>query len=111
MESDDDSWLDNIALLTYYPVLQKNPFTNIPLSANLYPPSILPSCLAAARSTQEDLITQIYQFLETLETPVFKTVQKKRRFLAKATEFFVKDKRLFKCNGNRLPLLVIHTRE
>ena len=42
-ESDDNSWLDNIALLTYYPVLQKNPFTNIPLSANLYPPSILPS--------------------------------------------------------------------
>ena len=110
-EPDDDSWLDNIVLLTYFPGLQKDPFTTIPLSTNNYSPTTLPSCLAAARSTQENLIAEIQHFLDTLETPLFKTTQKKRRFLAKATEFFIKDKRLFKRNGDRPPLLVIHSPE
>jgi len=111
VESDDDSWLDNIALLTYFPRLQKDPFTIFPSSTNKYSLSTLPSCFAAARSTQEILITEIRNFLESLETPVFNTVQKKRRFLAKATEFFIKEKRLFKRNGDRPPLLVIFTPE
>src|SRR6266478_694262 len=111
VESDDDSWLDNIALLTYFPRLQKDPFTIFPSSTNKYSLSTLPSCFAAARSTQETLITEIRNFLESLETPVFNTVQKKRRFLAKATEFFIKEKRLFKRNGDRPPLLVIFTPE
>ena len=72
---------------------------------------MLLSCFAAARMTQENLIAEIQHFLETLETPVFKPVQKKRRFLAKPTEFFIKDKRLFKRNGDRPPLLVVHSPE
>src|SRR6266568_1958539 len=108
---DDDSWLDNIVLLTYFPGLQKDPFTIIPSSTNNYSPTTLPSCLAAARITQENLIAQIQHFLETLETPLFKTTQKKRRFLTKATEFFIKDKRLFKHNGDCPPLLVIQSPE
>ncbi len=62
-------------------------------------------------SQAENLIAEIQHFLDTLETPLFKTTQKKRRFLAKATEFFIKDKRLFKRNGDRPPLLVIHSPE
>jgi len=57
------------------------------------------------------MLTQIQHFLETLETPVFDNIQKKRRFLAKATEFFNKDKRLFKRNGDRFPLLVVFSPE
>ena len=101
-EPDDDSWLDDIVLLTYFPGLCKDPFSITPKSTNNYSPSTLPSCFAAARSTQENLIAEIQHFLETLETPIFKTIQKKRRFLAKATEFFIKDKRLFKRNGDHL---------
>ena len=111
VEPDDDSWLDNIALLTYFPNLQSNPFRKPPVTTNTYPNSALPSCLAAARSTQEDMITHIYHFLQTLKTPHFETTQKKRRFLTKATEFFIKEGRLFKRNGDRPPLLVIRTPE
>jgi transposase InsO family protein len=110
-EPDDDSWLDNIALLTYFPSLQKDPFKIIPSSPNTYSATTLPSCFAAARSTQEKMITEIQTFLESLETPIFGTVQKKRRFLTKATEFFIKDQKLFKRNGDRPPLLVIQTPE
>ncbi len=110
-QPDDDTWLDNIALLTYFPNLQTNPFTTSPLSQNTYAPSTLPSCFSAARPTQEKMITNIQKFLETLATPIFDSIQKKRRFLAKATEFFIKDKRLFKRNGEHPPLLVIHTPE
>jgi transposase InsO family protein len=108
-ESDDDTWLDNIALMTYFPNLQMDPFTKTPSTTNANNPSTLPSCLAASRSTQDKMITQIQHFLETLSTPVFDSIQKKQRFLRKATEFFIKDKRLFKRNGNRPPLLVIQT--
>jgi hypothetical protein len=110
-EPDDDSWLDNIVLLTYFPNLQKDPFTLTPSTTNNYSASTLPSCFAAARSTQENFLVEIKHFLETLETPVFNSIQKKRRFLTKATEFFIKDGRLFKRNGDRTPLLVIENPE
>jgi len=57
------------------------------------------------------MIANIQKFLETFATLIFDSIQKKRRFLAKATEFFIKDKRLFKRNGEHPPLLVIHTPE
>jgi len=105
--SDDDSWLDNIALLTFFPEPPLNPFHT--LSETLSPPetqSNLPSCLAS-RIAQEQLLNRIRHFLETLETPKMSTPQKKRRFLAKAAEFFLKEEKLFKRNGDRPPLLVI----
>ena len=53
------------------------------------------------------MLHQIKHFLSTLETPVFETPQKKRRFLAKANEFFLKNKKLYKRNGNQPPILVV----
>jgi hypothetical protein len=105
--SDDDSWLDNIALLTFFPEPPINPFPT--LSETLSPPesqSDLPSCLAS-RISQEQLLNHIRHFLETLETPKMPTPQKKRRFLAKAAEFFMKEEKLFRRNGDHPPLLVI----
>ena len=61
----------------------------------------------ASRQVEEDLLSQVETFLETLTTPMFPTIQKKHRFLIKATEFFLKDKRMYKRNGSRPPLLVI----
>jgi hypothetical protein len=56
---------------------------------------------------QEQLLDRIRHFLETLETPKMPTPQKKRRFLAKAAEFLLKEEKLYKRNGDRPPLLVI----
>jgi len=108
-ESDDNSWLDNITLLTYFPGPQRDPFNLKPVKTT-YVPTTLPSCFSAWM-TQETLISQIQHFLETLESPKFETVQKKRRFLAKATEFFIKNNRLYKRNGDRPLLAVIRTSE
>ena len=108
-ESDDDSWLDNIALLTFFPTLRDDPFTTTP-PPSTYKSTSLPSCFSA-RITQENTLSQIHHFLETLESPIFKTVQKKRRFIAKAQEFIVKNNRLYKRNGDRPPLTVIRTPE
>ena len=108
-EPDDDSWLDNIALLTHFPALHNDPFTATPCEST-YDPTTLPSCFSA-RITQENMLSQIHHFLDTLETPTFKTVQKKRRFIAKAQEFLVKNNRLYKRNGDRPPLTVIRTPE
>ena len=104
-ESDDDSWLDNIALLTLIPD-HNFKFT---LNAQQYEPDTeinLPSCYAA-RAQQEDLLRDIKQFLTTLEAPHIPDLQKKRRFLAKAMDFFVKEDKLYKRNGSKPPLLVI----
>jgi len=75
-EPDDDSWLDNIALLTHFPALHNDPFTATPCEST-YDPTSLPSCFFA-RIMQENTLTQIHHFLEILESPIFKTVQKKR---------------------------------
>jgi hypothetical protein len=97
-ESDDDSWLDRIALLTFFPDLRtsQNPIQPYrPLTEPNIEPLTLPSCLAA-HTPQEAMLQDIQHFLKTLETPIISDIQKKRRFLAKATEFFIKNDVLFK---------------
>ena len=103
--SDDDSWLDDIALLTLIP--DRSFFIDIYNSPSIsYSPLNLPSCLAT-RSAQEQNLKDIQKFLQTLESPPAESTQKKRRFLTKATEFFIKNGQMFKRNGSSTPLLVI----
>ena len=109
---DDDSWLDNIALLALIPDRKFPSFsTNItPFERTLIPsdrPQSPPLQCFMARANQDQMLHEIEHFLTTLESPVIENVQAKRRFLAKAMEFFVKDSRLFKKNGHHPPLLVI----
>lgn len=106
-QSDDDSWLDSIALLTFFPDKDIAPF-DLDSDQSVTLPQIqkYPS-YHASRQTQETLLQQIWHFLSTLESPQFPDPQSKRRFLAKATKFFIKDKRLFKRNQSKPPLLVI----
>ncbi|TFK16859.1 hypothetical protein FA15DRAFT_546737, partial [Coprinopsis marcescibilis] len=59
------------------------------------------------RKDQEIFLRQIQHFLTTLEAPQISDPQQKRRFLNKATQFFVKDGKLFKRHKNKPPLLVI----
>ena len=93
-EPDNDSWLDNITLLTHFPTLHNDPFAATPCEST-YNPTTLPSCFSAW-ITQKNMLSQIHHFLDTLETPTFKTVQKKWRFIAKAQEFLVKNNCLYK---------------
>lgn len=108
-ESDNDSWLDGIALLTFFPDLKtsQNPIQpDKPLDLMNRNPT-MPFLSLATRVSQEEMLSDIKHFLKTLETPIFPDVQKKRRFFAKAMEFIVKEDKLFKRNGNHPPLLVI----
>ena len=91
-EEEDDEWLDHIALFSS----QQNP--KIPVSI-----------LAAIPA--EDLLQNIFHFLQTLEAPSFATLQEKRRFVAKATQFLVRDGALYKRNGVNPPLKVILEKE
>jgi hypothetical protein len=111
VENDDDSWLDDIALLTLIPDHKFPPFpitsktTKNPTlhhTNNLHIPTIY-----SARLTQETTLHDIQQFLTTLQSPIIKDIQAKCRFIAKAMEFFINDEKLFKKNGKKPPLLVI----
>ena len=87
-EPDDDSWLDNITLLTHFAALHNDPFTATSCEST-YNPTTFSWCFSAW-ITQENMLSQIHHFLDTLETPTFKIMQKKWRFMAKSQEFLVK---------------------
>jgi Integrase zinc binding domain len=55
----------------------------------------------------DQMLTQMQHFLKTLELPSFPSVQARKRFLKKASEFFMKAGRMYKRNSDRPPLLVI----
>lgn len=94
---EDDSWLDNIALTIYL----------LPDGASLNITNTPPSA-ANAMSPQDKVMHEIFRFLTTLETPSHITSsQDKRRFITKATRFFVKASVLFRRNGQKPPLKAI----
>ena len=86
---DDDSWLDDIAL--YIGVSQENYHsTQLKTSQLPYNPQSLPS-IYAINSHLDKSLQSIFKFLTTLEAPEFETVQDRKRFVKKATQFFVRN--------------------
>jgi hypothetical protein len=80
---DDDSWLDNIALLALIPDRKFPSFsTNItPFERTLIPsdrPQSPPLQCFMARANQDQMLHEIEHFLTTLESPVIENVQAKR---------------------------------
>ncbi|KIK62656.1 hypothetical protein GYMLUDRAFT_104662, partial [Collybiopsis luxurians FD-317 M1] len=71
VESDDDTWLDNIVLLTQ--LLEHQNSANEKVIPT-YGPLTLPSCFTS-RSVQESTLQKIRLFLTTLESPYFTSVQ------------------------------------
>jgi len=106
--SDDDEWLDNIALFTgvsQAPYREKN-LRKVPIRYN---PQTLPSVFAT-NSKLDQQLQQIIHFLRTLEIPPELTAsQARRRFIQKASRYFLQQpgNKLFKRNGHKPPLLVI----
>ena len=105
IEEDDDSWLDEIALMTFIPYRDFPPFPKIPQNLNskiTYQPQVY-----ATRKTQENTLNQIYKYLTQDKILVIQNLQAKRRFLNKTGEFFIQNSRMYKKNRNKPPLLVI----
>jgi hypothetical protein len=105
----DDSWLDDIALLNLIP--DKSRFKDFCFTTHTklpYKPTTLPSSKSKL-SKQDLLLFDIQEFLVTLKIPIQdpESLQARKRFMKKATQFFLKEDRMFKRNGTHTPLLVV----
>src|SRR6202795_643136 len=104
---EDDTWLDNIALLMLIPDLEKFKDFRFSTPTKLpYTQHELPSNKSGIMK-QEELMAEIHHFLVTLEKPNRDSLQAMKRFLKKATQFYLREDRMFKKNGTQPPLLVI----
>ena len=98
---EDDDWLDEIALLVHY--------------ASAYDPRAGRHVqehpqVFVSRSRQDEVMEEIYKFLTDLIYPSrLKTNQDKRRFIQKATRFFVQEGAMYKRNGAHPPLKAIRS--
>jgi hypothetical protein len=104
---DDDSWLDDIALLMLIP--DRSKFKNFCFTVPTrlpYKTDKLPS-VKPGLNKQEQMLLDIHKFLTTLHKPDFESLQAQKRFIEKATKFYLKGDRMFKRNGTRPSLLVI----
>jgi transposase InsO family protein len=105
IEDHDDSWLDDIALMTFVPNRDFPPFPKLEETSKTGSDSELYCCFTSQR--QNDMMQAIYKFHMDAEIPEFEKAQVRRRFLNKCGEFFLKDSRMYKKNGQKSPLLVI----
>jgi hypothetical protein len=108
VESDDDSWLDNVALHVRVKQDQSADRYMRPSSDKpRYEPAELPSCFIS-RESQEAQIRQIKQFLRTLETPKDQTVQEKQCFMKHAEKYAIRPgDRLFRQSERHDAQLVV----
>ncbi len=90
-----DDWLDDIAL-----------YTTIRDLDHAQPHSIY-----ASSTNQDHKLRQILKFLVTLQLPELPSEQARKRFIARALQFYIKDGTLFKRNKDKAPLKVIFDEE
>ena len=106
---EDDTWLDDISLMTFLP------YRNFPPFPKLEEPSKIglrykPNCFASYQK-QQDILQDINDFHNSSKIPKFDTIQEQKHFLSRCGEFFLKNSRLYKKNNNKPPLLVITDRD
>ena len=92
IEDEDDDWLDEIAL---YVVISEKPQ--------------LASTFTVSK--EEQSLLDIFRFLTTLEAPNYTTPQEQRRFVKRATQFYVKSGVMWKHKKKGNPLRVIMGKE
>jgi len=100
---DNDDWLDDIALY----VKADDDSNPNPLTPAKYSSDQLPSHFFIATVRLDDNLRKIYRFLTTLEAPPYDSPQDQKRFIQKATQYFVKDEKMWKRRRYMPPLLVI----
>ena len=113
IEDEEDEWLDNIALHISSPDVPVGRADAKVLHQSIprYDFQDLPSYCFPATVRLDNNLKDIYRFLTTLEAPAFNSVQEQKRFIQKATQYFVKETRMWKRRRNRTPLLVILDQE
>jgi transposase InsO family protein len=105
IETEDDTWLDDIALMAI--VSNKNLLPFSEEKESLVHLSSEETICFTTRNKQEETIQSIYEFHSENKIPTFDKLQSQKRFLNKCGEFFIKESRLYKKNGTRPPLLVV----
>ena len=107
---DDDSWLDNISLYVGFSDTQlfsANTLACLAQGPQRYDSRKLPSCVFSGTIRLDENLKKILKFLTTLEAPPNSSIQEQKRFVKKATQFFIKDGKMWKRRGTKSPLLVI----
>jgi transposase InsO family protein len=101
-EPESDEWLDEIALLTLpkHPITSRRTHLSIPFN---YQHSIF----LTSPSRQDQVLQQIFHFLQDLSIPEFSSTQARSRFLKRASEYYLKDGKMFRRRIGQAPLLVI----
>jgi hypothetical protein len=92
---DDDEWLDNISLYTGISETFQETFSQLKInhmahSQLFYSARNLPSYSFPATIRQDKGLGDIFRFLTTLEAPYSDSIQGQKRFIKKATQYFVK---------------------
>ena len=105
VEEDDDSWLDNIALQVQITQGPMNPLLEQPFH-------VLLACghadiFLSANTEADRVLHQIQKFLISLKVPNLPSIQARRRFIQRASRYFIKGGHLYRCNGTRPPRCVI----
>jgi transposase InsO family protein len=111
VETDDDSWLDDIALMVTMSYPLPPPIFNFYRPTHLpYNVFLLPSAQAKL-STAEQKLLDIKNFLESLTIPDTKSLQERKRFLKSTADYFLKKHEekniMYKKNGNQAPCVVV----
>ena len=107
---DDDSWLDNISLYMGFSDTQAfstKTLSHLVQNPQRYEPKELPSFVFSGTIQLDENLKDILKFLTTLEAPPTSSIQDQKRFVKKATQFFIKDGKMWKRRGTKSPLLVI----
>ncbi len=100
-EDEDDSWLDEIALFIGFA-------TGLQRSKGQSPEAVY---AGVQTSVQEQLLYDIFHFLTTLQLPTLPNEQAKRRFIQKASRYFVQQGAMFKRNQFKAPIKVIFAQD
>jgi transposase InsO family protein len=113
---DDDAWLDNISLYTGISETFQGTFSQFKInqmahSQLRYSARNLPSYSFPATIRLDKGLEDIFRFLTTLEAPYSESIQEQKRFIRKATQYFVKEGKMWKRRRGKSPLLVIRDHE
>lgn len=105
VEDENDDWLDDIALYVNSGLTEWECETDAASTSLDKRDGNIISWVFTTK-TQDEGLRDILKFLTTLEAPPTSDVQAQRRFIKRATQFFVKDGKMWKKTKKR-PLLVI----
>jgi hypothetical protein len=108
---DEDEWLDDIALYAAKTEsVQDRRFESLTYLSQItlgYHSEALPSYSFPATIRLDESLKEIYRFLTTLEAPASDSIQEQKRFIKRATQFYVQDGQMWKRRAENTPLLVI----